>query len=102
MSMVSDDVLGPAILAVLRSGTGAACDFGLTLRVYRLQSGRCWVTAESPSGESVWGNEYESDEEAVAAFLRLRRERRLGHDSWRPPAPGPWPRTVRADPASSR
>jgi hypothetical protein len=87
MAIVPDDELRPAILCLLQSGSGAACDFGLMIRVCRLESGRYWVTSDSPDGESLWGCEYDSAEEAVEVFLNLRHVRRLGHDY------GPWPLT---------
>jgi hypothetical protein len=79
MNIVPDELLRPAILILLQSGSGISCDLGLLVRISRLETGRYWLTSDS-CREPMWGQEYETAEEAVDKFLTLRHERRLGLD----------------------
>jgi tRNA threonylcarbamoyladenosine biosynthesis protein TsaE len=78
--IVPDNVLAPAILHLLKSDAGLGCDFLTILQVWSQGNGRFVVQVSDsnrlPAREAV----FDTAEEAVAEFLRLRHERELGYD----------------------
>jgi hypothetical protein len=77
---IPDEILRPALVTLLQSGTGLACDFGQLVRVSQLDTTRYWVTSDSPDGDRLWAEEYDTLDEAVDVFLALRQTLRPVHD----------------------
>lgn len=80
MNVVPDEILRPALVTLLQLGTGLACDFGQLVRVCQLDTSRYWVTSDSPDGDRLWAEEYDTLDEAVDVFLALRQALRPGQD----------------------
>jgi tRNA threonylcarbamoyladenosine biosynthesis protein TsaE len=78
--LVPDEVLAPLILRLLKSDAGLASDFMTILRVWPLENGQFCVNYEPPTDEVEYEKVFETAEEAVADFMRLRHERQLGYD----------------------
>lgn len=79
--IVSDEVFGAAVRALLLLRTGAAVDFfGGMLSIGQLENGNFYVCSGDAHGNELWTVDDITLDEALVHFLRLRRERQLGFD----------------------
>lgn len=78
--IVPDEELAPSILRLLTSPAGLGVDHWSILSVWPLWNGTFCVQIEEERRKNEYEAVFETAEEAVADFLRIRHERELGYD----------------------
>jgi hypothetical protein len=77
---IPDDELSAALRALLRMTTGFYVGFAGMLEIGQLENLNYWVESMDHTGVMLWCKDDIPLEEAIAHFLRIRRERELGFD----------------------
>lgn len=77
---IPDDELASALRTLLRMTTGFYVGFAGMLEVGQLENLNYWVESKDHTGRELWYKDDIPLEEAIAHFLRIRRERELGYD----------------------
>jgi len=77
---IPDEELASALRTLLRMDAGFYAGFAGMLEVGQLENLNCWVESKDHTGRKLWFKDDIPPEEAIAHFLRIRRERELGFD----------------------
>lgn len=80
MRDVTDEELGAALRALLSLNTGADVDYFTLLTIRQLENGNYSSESLDHEGNGLALVDDVSLDEALAFFLRVRKERKLGYD----------------------
>lgn len=77
---IPDDEFAAALRTLLRLPHGFYVGFAGMLEIGQMENLDYWVESKDHNGKYLWEESNLSLDEAIAHFLRIRRERELGYD----------------------
>jgi hypothetical protein len=75
---IADEELAGALRTLLRTTAGFSVGLFNLLEIGQLENLNYWVKSQNWQGKELWYKDDIQLEEAIARFLRIRRERELG------------------------